>query len=164
MMARLRFRVKYPMCNTDLYCGSRLFRGQQTTVFKAGQLSGTSYSGWKDESSVSTRQNETHWTMPGHARRSVWRLSMILGEKDPENGRVRVSANKQNKGLWKSMLCTKSRLHDQFSRQNIHSKEVRSARKGSKASSHVQISCARSTHEGEGYLQTVTSKSTDPVV
>ena len=124
----------------------------------------TSYSGWKDESCVSTRQNETHWTMPGHARRSVWRLSRIPGEKDPENGRVRVSAKKQNKGLWKRILCTKSRLHDQFSHQKIHSKEVRSARKGSKASSHVQISCARSTHEGEGYLQTVTSKSPDLVV
>ena len=39
--------------------------------------------------------------MPGHARRSVWRLFRILGEKDPENGRVRVSAKKQNNGLCK---------------------------------------------------------------
>ena len=133
-------------------------------MFKAGQLYGTSYSGWKDDSCVSTRQNETHWTMPGHARCSVWRLSRIPVEKDPENGRVTVSAKNQNNGLWKRMPCTKSRLHDQYTRQQIHSKEVRSARKGSKASGHVQISCTRSTHEDEGYLQTVTSKSTDPVV
>ena len=113
---------------------------------------------------VSARDNETHWTMLGHARRSVWRLSRILGEKDPENGRGRVSAEKQNNGLWKRMPRTKSRLHDQYTRQKVHSKEVRSARKGSNASSHVQISCARSTHEDEGHLQTVTSKSTDPVV
>ena len=161
MKAGLPFRVKYP---ADLYCGSRPFRGQQTTVFKAGQLYGTNYSGWKYESCVSTRQNETHWAMPGHARHSVWRLSRIPGENDPENGRVRVSAKKQNNGLWKRMPCTKARLHDQYTRQKIHSKEGRSARKGSKASSHVQISCARSTHEDEGYLQTVTSKSTDLVV
>ena len=144
-MAGLRFRVKYPMENTDLYCGSRPFRGQQTTVFKAGQLYGTSYSGWKDDFCVSTRQNETQWTVPGHARRSVWRLSRIPGDLDPENGQVRVSAKKQNNGLWKRMPCTKSRLHDQFSRQKIHSKEVKSARKGSKACSHVQISCAAHT-------------------
>ena len=140
------------------------FGDQQTTMFKAGQLFGTSCGGWKDDSCVSTRQNETHWTMPGHARRSVWRLSRLPGEKDPENGRATVSAKKQNNGLWKRMPCTKSRLHDQFSRQKIHSKEVRSARNDSKASSHVQISCARSTHEDEGYLQTVTSKRTDLVV
>ena len=133
-------------------------------VFKAGQLYGTSYSGWKDDSCVSTGQNETHWTMPRHARCSVWRLSRIPGEKDQENGRVRVSAKKQSKGLWKRMPCTKSRLHHQCTRQKIRRKEVRSARKGSKASSQVQISCARSTHEDEGHLQTVTSKSTDPVV
>ena len=58
----------------------------------------------------------------------------------------------------------KSGLHGQYTRQKIHSKEVRSAGKGSKASSQIQISCARSTHEDEGYLQTVTSNSTDPVV
>ena len=78
-----------------------------------------------------------------------------------ESGSVR---RNKNNGLWKRLLCTKSRPHDQYIRQKIHSKEVRSARKGSKASSHVQISCARSTREDEGYLQTVTSKSTDPVV
>ena len=53
-MAGIRFRAKYPMDKTDLYCGSRPFRGQQTTVFKAGQLYETSYSGWKDDSCVSS--------------------------------------------------------------------------------------------------------------
>ena len=149
------------MDNTDLYCGSRPFRSEQTTVFKAGQFSGTSYSGWKDDSCVSTRQNETHWTMSGHARRSVWRVFRIPGEK---RMRVRVSAKKQTNRLLKRMPCTKSRLHDQHTRPKFHNKEVRSARKGSNASSHVQISCARSRHEDEGYLQTVTSESTDPVV
>ena len=62
-----------------------------------------------------------------------------------------VSAKKHFNGLWRRMPCTMSRLHDQYTRQKIH-------RKGSKASSHVQVSCARSTHEDEGYLQTVTSK------
>ena len=42
--------------------------------------------------------------------------------------------------------------------KKIHSKEVRSARKGTTANSHVQISCARSTREDEGHLQIVTSK------
>ena len=107
-MAGLRLRAKYPMDNADLYCGSRPFRAQQTTVFKAGQLYGTNYSGWKGDSCVSTRQNGAHWTMRGHARRSVWRVSRILGEKDPENGLVRVSSKKQNNGLWKRMPCTKS--------------------------------------------------------
>ena len=122
-VAGLRFRVKYPMDSTDLYCGSIPFRGQQTTVFKAGQLYETSCSGWKDVSCVSTRENETHWTLPGHARRSVWRVFRILGEKDPENGRVRVSAKKHNNKLWKRMPCAKSTLHDWHTRQKIHCKE-----------------------------------------
>ena len=51
-----------------------------------------------------------------------------------ESGSVR---RNKNNGLWKRMPCTKSRLHDQFSRQKVHSKEVRSARKGSKAVAHA---------------------------
>ena len=147
------------MDNTDLYCGSRPFRGQQATVFKAGQLYGTSHSDWKDDSCVSTRQIETRWTMPGQARHPGY-----LARRIQRMDESRVSAKKHNNGLWKRMPCTKSRLHDQKTRQKIHSKDVRSVRKGSKASSHVPSSCERSTHEDEGYLQTATSKSTDPVV
>ena len=155
-MAGLRFTVKYPVDNTVLYCGSRPFRqgsstGQATVVRKMILVSA------RDKMKRSGRCRDMHDVQCGDS-------PGYLGDKDPENGQVRVSAKKQNNGLWKRMPCTKSRLHHQLSRQKIHSKEVKSVRKGSTACSHVQISCARSTHEDEGYLQTVTSNSTDLVV
>ena len=155
-MTGLRFRVKYPTDNTDLYCGSRPFRGQQTMVFKAGQISGTSFSDWKDESCASTRQNETHWTIgdsPGVLERKI--------QKMDESGSVR-----RNKTTGSGREC---RARSQGYTISIHVKRSTARksgqqRKGGKASSHAQTSCARSTHEDEGYLQTATSKSADPVV
>ena len=160
-MAGTGFIVKYPMdiwvAGADHFGVNRRrcskqgsFTGQATVVAKMILVSA------RDKMKRTGRWRDMHDVQCGDFK--------IPGEKDPENGRVRVNAKKHTNGLWKRMSCTKSSLHDQHTRQKIHSKEGKSARKSSKASGHVQISSARNTHEDEGYLQTVTSKSTDPVV
>ena len=84
---------------------------------------------------------------PGYLARRIQRMS--------ESGSMR-----RNKTTGSGREC---RVRSQGYTISIHDKRS-TARKGSKAGSHVQISCARSPREDEGYLQIVTNKSTDPVV
>ena len=67
---------------------------------------------------------------------------------------IRVSAKTQNNRRWKRMPCTRSGLHDQHTRQRPAARKSGQPGKAAKRAVHIQTSCARSTHEDDGYLLT----------
>ena len=112
---------------------------------------------------VSTRQNETQWTVPGHARRSVWRLSRIPWRQ----GSREWTSQGQCEETKQRALEENAVYEVKVTRSVFTSKDPQQGSEVSQERQQSVQSCSnqlRSTHEDEGYLQTVTSKSTDPVV
>ena len=64
---------------------------------------------------------------------------------------IRVSAKTQNN---RRMPCTRSGLHDQHTRQRPAARKSGQSGKAAKRAVHIQTSCARSSHEDDGYLLT----------
>ena len=64
---------------------------------------------------------------------------------------IRVSAKTQNN---RKMPCTRSWVHDQHTRQRPAARKSGQPGKAAKRAVHIQTSCARSTHEDDGYLIT----------
>ena len=81
------------------------------------------------------------------------RLSRILREKDPENGRVRVSAKKLKNELWKRMPCTKSRLHDHsiHVKRSTARKSCQPGQAGKRAVMFKSVAHAASTRDKQKY-------------